>query len=91
MLPEELAAKQCRSLVPGEDRLAITVEIEMGTDGQVILSDIYESVICSQARLSYGQVQSVLDGNETEMMDLGNGTNGCTGWLNSANCDRKYA
>jgi len=64
MLPEELAAKQC-SLVPGEDRLALTVEVEMGTDGQVIHSDIYESVICSQARLNYGQVQSILDGNET--------------------------
>ena len=64
MLPEDLAAKQC-SLVPGEDRLTITVEIAMGADGQVTKSDIYESVICSQARLSYKQVQAVLDGNET--------------------------
>ena len=64
MLPEDLAAKQC-SLIPGEDRLALTVEIAMGEDGQVVQSDIYESVICSQARLSYKQVQDVLDGNET--------------------------
>ena len=70
MLPEDLAAKQC-SLLPGEDRLAITVEIVMGANGQVIQSDIYESVICSQARLSYKQVQAVLDEKETIDEEVG--------------------
>ena len=71
MLPEDLAAKQC-SLVPGEDRLAITVEIVMGPNGQIIQSDIYESVICSQARLSYKQVQTVLDEKKTIDEEVGN-------------------
>ena len=71
MLPEDLAAKQC-SLVPGEDRLALTVEIVMGANGQVIQSDIYESIICSQARLSYKQVQSILDEKETIDEEVGN-------------------
>ncbi len=68
MLPEALAAEQC-SLVPGEDRLALTVEMSLGKDGQVVDSELYESVIRSSARLSYGQVQACLDGREEEAGD----------------------
>jgi ribonuclease R len=61
MLPEGLAAEKC-SLVPGEDRLALSVDIKLGKDGQVISFELCETVIRSAARLSYQEVQAVLDG-----------------------------
>jgi ribonuclease R len=63
MLPEELAAEKC-SLVPGEDRLALSVDIALGDDGQVVSSAVCETVIRSAARLSYEEVQAVLDSCE---------------------------
>jgi len=60
MLPEDLAAEKC-SLVPGEDRLALSVDIEMDAEGQVVSFGVNETVIRSAARLSYEQVQAVLD------------------------------
>ncbi len=62
MLPEELAADRC-SLVPGQDRLALSVEIKLGQDGEVVSYELVESVIRSAARFSYEQVQGVLDDN----------------------------
>jgi ribonuclease R len=51
MLPHELADDAC-SLRPFQDRLCVTVEIP--PDGDPLF---YRSVICSNARLSYGEAQ----------------------------------
>ena len=60
MLPEALSNQAC-SLVPGQERLAVTVEMEMdGTD--VVSAAFYRSRIRSDARLTYSQVDEVFAG-----------------------------
>jgi ribonuclease R len=60
MLPEALSNQAC-SLVPGAERLAVTVEMEM--DGADVRSvAFHRSVIRSDARLVYGDVDRVFAG-----------------------------
>ena len=62
MLPEPLSNEAC-SLVPGERRAAVTVELEYsGTD--VTRVRFYRSTIRSDARLDYEQVDRVFGGDE---------------------------
>jgi ribonuclease R len=60
MLPEELSANWL-SLVPGEERLCLTVELRIDAEGRVTAADVYESVIRSWARLNYDEVADFLD------------------------------
>jgi len=62
MLPEALSSHIC-SLVQGEDRLTQTVLLELDEAGQVRRSEFHDGVIRSAARLSYQQVQGILDGD----------------------------
>src|SRR5262249_14969238 len=59
MLPPELSEELC-SLRPNVDRLCVTVEIPL-PEGE---PTFYRSVIRSSARLTYGQVESILAGRE---------------------------
>ncbi|MDQ4049652.1 MAG: ribonuclease catalytic domain-containing protein, partial [Actinomycetota bacterium] len=60
MLPAELSNRAC-SLRPGEEKLAVTVEMEIaGTD--VRRAQFHRSLIRSDARLTYGQVDEVFTG-----------------------------
>ena len=62
MLPEGLSNRAC-SLRPGEDKLAVTVEMDLaGTD--VRRAEFHRSLIRSDARLTYGQVDDVFAGSE---------------------------
>jgi ribonuclease R len=62
MLPEVLSNGAC-SLVPGEERLAVTVELDLdGAD--VVRSAFYRSRIRSDARLDYDRVDRVFAGEE---------------------------
>jgi ribonuclease R len=62
MLPHALSSDAC-SLVPGRDRLAVTVELDFrGADLQ--RSAFYRSLIRSDARLDYDQVDRVFAGSE---------------------------
>ena len=70
MLPSELADDLC-SLRPHLDRLTVTVEIPFG-DGLATGSPaFYRSVIRSDARLTYGQAERVLSGEEEIDAELG--------------------
>jgi len=61
MLPSELSASAC-SLVPGQDRLAVTVEMTLaGQD--VRRAAFHRSVIRSDERLEYGQVDAIFSGS----------------------------
>ncbi len=61
MLPEALSNTAC-SLVPGELRRAVTVEMRF--DGvRVSVAAFYRSLIRSDARLSYGEVDEIFAGN----------------------------
>ncbi len=60
MLPEVLSNRAC-SLRPGEDRLAVTVEMEVhGTDVRNV--SFHRSRVRSDGRLTYGEVDDVFAG-----------------------------
>jgi len=60
MLPERLSNGEC-SLRPGEERLAVTVELDMvGVDARRVA--FHRSLVRSDARLTYGQVDDVFAG-----------------------------
>lgn len=61
MLPEKISNHLC-SLVPYQNRKTLTCEILFDSHGRMLESKIYASVINSQARLTYEQVQEFLDG-----------------------------
>jgi len=60
MLPEVLSNGAC-SLVPGQERLAVTVEMELSR-AEVVRSAFYRSRIRSDARLDYDQVDRIFAG-----------------------------
>ncbi|MBI4445677.1 MAG: ribonuclease R [Acidobacteria bacterium] len=59
MLPPRLSTDLC-SLNPSEDRLTMTVVMEVGRDGEVLGSDFCKSVIRSRARMTYTEVKRIL-------------------------------
>lgn len=62
MLASKLSNGIC-SLNPGVDRLTMTCKMEINTRGQILHTDIFESVIHSKKRMTYHNVNEVLDGN----------------------------
>ncbi len=65
MLPHSLSSGAC-SLVPGEDRAAVTVELELELDGASVTSAaFYRSTIHSNARLDYERVDRIFAGTES--------------------------
>ncbi len=60
MLPERLCNQLC-SLCPGEDRLCFSVIFELDTDGNVKDFEICRTIIKSDYRFSYQDVQQILD------------------------------
>lgn len=62
MLPESLSNGAC-SLVPGQDRLAVTVEMVIRGD-RVVTSSFYRSVIRSDVRLDYPRVDRIFTDHE---------------------------
>jgi ribonuclease R len=63
MLPPELSTGIC-SLNPGVERLAVTAIMTFDRQGRVKSSQFTRSVIKSQARLTYNEVQKILEGSD---------------------------
>ena len=61
MLPERLSNELC-SLRPNEDKLCMSVIVEMDPNAKVLRHKICRTVICSNRRLTYRQAQDMLDG-----------------------------
>ena len=59
MLPEKLSNGLC-SLNPEQDRLAMVCDMVIDGDGSIDAYQFYPAVICSHARLTYGEVAAVL-------------------------------
>ncbi len=62
MLPEALSNDAC-SLVPGVERAAVTVELEL-RGASVVKAAFYRSLIRSDERLSYERVDQIFAGSE---------------------------
>ncbi|MBR2000987.1 MAG: VacB/RNase II family 3'-5' exoribonuclease, partial [Firmicutes bacterium] len=63
MLPEKLSNGIC-SLNPGEDRLTLSVDMEIDQRGQIVGHEIYEAVIRSKERMVYTDVSDMLEDPE---------------------------
>jgi ribonuclease R len=61
MLPQTLSGDAC-SLVPDEDRLAVTSEIEISETGEALSAVFYRSVMRSDARLNYDELDEIFAG-----------------------------
>src|SRR4051794_25752559 len=61
MLPFALSAEAC-SLAAGVERLAVTVEVELGPDGSPRAADFYRSRIRSDERIDYDQLDRIFAG-----------------------------
>ncbi|UCD57282.1 MAG: VacB/RNase II family 3'-5' exoribonuclease, partial [Candidatus Hydrogenedentota bacterium] len=62
MLPERLSNELC-SLKENEDRLAISVKMEIDPKGNLLRYEIFDSVIRSRHRMTYDDVFAVLEGD----------------------------
>ncbi len=65
MIPEKLSNQVC-SLRPLEDKLCLTVETEFNTKGKITSQHMYESVICSDYRLIYEDVDTFFNCADVE-------------------------
>jgi ribonuclease R len=63
MLPPQLSSGVC-SLRPGEDRKAVTVEMELSDAGTVLHTRFYRSLIRSDKRMDYEQLERMWRGVE---------------------------
>ena len=63
MLPRKLSNNLC-SLNPNEDKLTFTVEMDLDKKGKVVRNDFYKSVIKSKYRMTYENVNTILEKNE---------------------------
>ena len=61
MIPEELSCGLC-SLAPGEVRRSMTVDLYVDERAQLSRYEIYPALICSNARLTYGEALEMLEG-----------------------------
>ncbi len=63
MLPLALSAGRT-SLLEGQDRLAVVVELLVGADGAVARHDVYRALVRNQAKLAYDVVGPWLEGGD---------------------------
>ncbi len=61
MLPEELSTFQT-SLLEGEERLAVVIEMMIASDGSVRSSDVFHAILTNHAQLDYQSVGEWLEG-----------------------------
>ena len=67
MLPKELSNGIC-SLNVNEDRLCLSVISEITPDGEIVSSDIRKAIINVKERMSYADVQKILDGKNKKVL-----------------------
>ena len=67
MLPRELSENLC-SLLPGEDRMAFTVQMDFDRFGKRYKTTFYPSRIRSDERMTYTAVASILAGEDPELV-----------------------
>ena len=68
MLPRELSNGIC-SLNAGEDRFTLSCSMEINEKGEVISSDVYKAVINVTERMTYTNVQKILNDSDEDVID----------------------
>lgn len=68
MLPEALSNGIC-SLNPNVDRLALVSDMRLTFQGELESSEFYEAVIKTHARVTYGEAQELIDGNQVDKIE----------------------
>lgn len=68
MLPEKLSNNVC-SLRPNEDKLCFSAVFEMTEDGHVIGQWFGKTIINSDRRFNYEEVQKIIEGNKGEYVE----------------------
>jgi len=61
MLPEQLSTDKT-SLLEGQDRLAVVIELRITREGAVLSKDVYRAAVRNHAKLTYGEVGEWLEG-----------------------------
>ena len=67
MLPRELSNGIC-SLNAGEDRLTLSCIMEIEPEGEVISSEVVKGIICVTKRMSYTEVQKIIEGKDKKVL-----------------------
>ena len=67
MLPRELSNGIC-SLNAGEDRFTLSCSMEINDKGNVISGEVYKAVINVTERMTYTDVQKIIDGTDREVL-----------------------
>jgi len=62
MLPERLST-DLTSLREDQERLAVVIEMTVGTKGQIAGSNVYRALVVNRAKLAYDSIAAWLDGN----------------------------
>ena len=66
MLPKQLSNGVC-SLKPDEDKLTLSVFMEINNKGDVVKNTIEETIIRSKARMVYTDVSDILENNDRQL------------------------
>lgn len=66
MLPKVLSNGMC-SLNPNEDKLTLSVFMEIDKNGKVVKYDIKETIINSKARMTYTEVSDILEKGDEDL------------------------
>ncbi|WCN38224.1 ribonuclease R [Aneurinibacillus uraniidurans] len=67
MIPHRLSNGIC-SLNPQVDRLTLSCDMEIDSEGNVVNHDIYESVIRTNERMTYSDVYKILEEDDQELI-----------------------
>lgn len=67
MLPRELSNGIC-SLNAGEDRFTLSCSMEINEKGNVVSSEVYKAIINVTERMTYEDVQKIIDESDKEVM-----------------------
>jgi ribonuclease R len=63
MLPERLSNQIC-SLRPGEEKMTVSIVLEINRSGEVVKKEFFRSMIATKARLTYKNVYKIFLGNQ---------------------------
>ena len=70
MLPRELSENHC-SLLPGKDRLCVSVFLDLSEEGQLVgQPEIRRTIVKSSCQLTYPEAQNVIDGQDTSLLRI---------------------